>query len=88
MAIDYSYLPEHMQEGVRGYIERGWLPGSFLNAVLCNNLTTAAANADEINKHALFQWAQFLIQELPMEAYGSQEIVNAYVRKKRSKSDA
>lgn len=83
MTINYSLIPEHMREGVRGYLEEGWYPGSFLNAVLCNDLKEAAATADEINKHYLFQWAQFLYNEIPMNAQGSQEIVNTYIMRKR-----
>jgi hypothetical protein len=32
--IDYSTLPEHMQESMRRYIEKGIQPGSFLAAIL------------------------------------------------------
>ena len=77
--MDLSTIPEHMREGVRGYIEHGGKPGSFLNAILCNNLVCAARFADDINKRFLFQWALLLYNDIPRPAWGDQETVNKWI---------
>ena len=83
--VSYAQLPLHMREGIRGYYENGCPPGRFLNAILCNDLVGAASNADEINKYALFTWAWFLYNELPRDAWGSQENVDTWIASKREK---
>ena len=50
-----SLVPAHMVDGLVLYVEDGIPPGSFLLAVLENNLAGAAALADEINKLCLKQ---------------------------------
>ena len=77
--IDYSMLPEHMQDGARLYIENRIPPGSFMTAVLENNLVEAAARADSINKHALLDWAQWLYSECPSIAWGSPAAVDRWL---------
>jgi hypothetical protein len=69
--VNYSKCPsKHMEESVRLYVEHGILPGSFLQAVLANNLIHAAGRADSINAELLREWAFFLL-ELPDECWGS-----------------
>lgn len=72
-------LPSHMQEGAIGYVLLGWHPGSFLSAVLRNDLIDAATNADEQNKYALYAWAVFVYNAVPMPARGSQEAITKWV---------
>ena len=79
--IDYSSLPEHMQEGMRLYIERGIVPGSFLTAVLENNLIEAFGMADHINQAHMKEWCAFVYNELPGNCHGSPEIVSAWMAK-------
>lgn len=71
--INYSALPGHMQHGARLYIERGIRPGSFLTAVICNDLFTTMEKADDINRHRLLDWCSFFYNEAPSDCYGSPE---------------
>lgn len=73
--IDYSGLPEHMRDGMRLYIERGVPPGSFLTAVLSNDLMGALGKADDTNLHALPAYGRFLYNEAPSPCFGSPEHV-------------
>ena len=41
------------------YIERGIATGSFLQAVLCNDLKMSFANADHINQYRMFDIVNF-----------------------------
>ena len=77
--IDYSYLPGHMQSAARLYVERGVQPGSFLRAVLANNLVEAFQCADEDNRAAMFYWAKFMHMELPSGSWGSEDKVSAWI---------
>ena len=77
--FNYEILPEHMQDGMRLYIERGIEGGGFLTAVLCNDLMGALGKADSINRHALFDYGNFLYNEAPASCYGSPEKVAAWV---------
>lgn len=53
-------LPEHMVSVARDWVEKGWLPGDFLEAVLKNNLMDAFARADAENTSSMLLWAQWL----------------------------
>lgn len=73
-----SRLPVHMQASVRGYVARGQPPGSFLSAVLENHFFQAICRADIFNLGSLRDWAS-LLAELPRDAWGSPEVVRAWV---------
>lgn len=81
---DYSRLPPHMQDTARRYIERGIPGGSFFMAVVENNLVSAFQKADEANTAAMQAWASWLYNEVPRNAWGSPEIVSAWVRRFQS----
>lgn len=78
--INYELLPEHMREGMRRYIEHGILPGSFLRAVLTNDLMEACGQADDINLARLADYARFLYNYAPRGAYGSKENVAEWIK--------
>ena len=78
MNVDYSRLPEHMQDGARGYVEHGWEPGGFLYAVLCNNLVDAFGKADGYNFDRMHVWAGWLFNEAPSDCWGSPAKVAAW----------
>ena len=57
---NYSKLPKHIQGGVKRYIERGVLPGDFLQAVICNDLKESFGRADDINISKMFNIVNFI----------------------------
>ena len=70
--MNYDMLPEHMQGGARRYIEHGIRPGSFLCAVLENNLTGAFGHADSTNRPLIATvYVEWLHWEIPAPAWGS-----------------
>jgi len=77
--VDYSTLPEHMQQGARDYVERGYKPGSFLRAVLSNDLVEAFGHADLTNLDHMRAWALWLFNEAPSMCWGSPERVAAWI---------
>lgn len=70
--INYRWLPEHMREGMKRYIEHGIAPGSFLTAILCNDFMAAASRADQHNLQALGDYAMFLYNEAPAGCHSSE----------------
>ena len=73
-------LPEHMRTSVERYVEHGIQPGSFLEAVLENNLVHAFRNADDINILVMDDWAMWLRKYAPLGCWGSPEHVEKWIR--------
>ena len=71
--LSYEKLPELLQAGVRRYIEKGILPGSFLRAVISNNLKESFAQADDENETRLKEIVGWFYWECPGPAWGSPE---------------
>jgi hypothetical protein len=80
MQVDYSRLPFHMQDGARLYVERGIPGGSFMDAVLSNNLVRAYAKADATNTAAMRDWAMWLYNDAPSGCHGSPEKVADWIK--------
>ncbi len=83
--LEASDLPESNAESLAIYLHHGVIPGSFMRALIENNLVHAAMCADHRNKHYLFEWASFLYNHMPSDAWGSAEKVLAYAKGKQSK---
>jgi hypothetical protein len=81
------FIPEHMVEGLDLYINRGIEPGSFLMAVLCNDLMEACARADHVNIHALPAYCGYLYNEAPPQCFGSYAKVAAWIEAKRAERE-
>jgi hypothetical protein len=76
---DWSLIPDYMIGGLRSYIEYGIEPGSFLSAVLCNDLRGACECADHVNRHRLFEYVQFLYSYAPSACWGSPKRYEAWM---------
>ncbi len=72
-------LPSYMIDGLMLYYTNGISPGSFLYAVLCNDLKGAFGAADETNRAHMFEWASFMYNHMPAQAQGSPEKVKAWM---------
>lgn len=71
-------LPEHLREGVRNWIEQGITPGSFLRAVIRNDLQAACLRADEISYAQMRQLIRWLVQFAPSGSYGSDKVFSQW----------
>ena len=63
-------IPLHMHNGLGAYIVHGQAPGTFLSAVIENDLKTACLHADDQNKHCLFHYANFFYNCAPGACWG------------------
>lgn len=72
-------VPPHMWDAVEGYYLHGFAPGSFLAAVLSNDLMEALGRADDVNAIAIRDWCRFLYNYTPSGSYGSPERYRAWL---------
>jgi len=73
------WVPPHIMRGMDRYVLMRVQPGSFLTAVLENDMKGAVLNADEqalTNLHAV---VIFVVNVLPADIQGSQDKVNAWL---------
>jgi hypothetical protein len=83
MNIDDSYktrgniTPELRESFVR-YIEHGIPTGSFLEAVLCNDLREACCRADMQNRFVLYDIIMYLHNYAPGVCWGDRKAVAAW----------
>lgn len=73
------YLPEHMRDAMKMYLEHRIEPGSFLLAVLTNDLKGAVGRADHINLKHLTNIVSYCYNEIPSQAWGSPAKVEAWL---------
>ena len=78
---DWSAIPGHCRDGLLLYLEKGVPVGSFLEAVLSNDLREACARADDINRRSLFDYVQFLYRYAPIPAWGSAEAYRKWIER-------
>ena len=71
-------LPSYMKSGVELWVLNGIPAGSFLMAVMENNLMGAFSQADDNNTAMMRDWACLLYNYLPGGCHGSREKVKAW----------
>ena len=77
-ALPGSRVPMHLRKGLVRYFSDGILPGSFLQAVLVNDLMGAVMRADPYSLASVGHIAAFLVEHGPAGAWGSREAVLAW----------
>ncbi len=60
-------------------------PGSFLAAVVCNNLSDACKYADPSNRRKLFEYIEWLYNNAPATCWGSNEKMEAWIKQGEEK---
>lgn len=78
--LNYETYPnQNMIGGLKRYIENRIPPGSFLLAVLSNDLREACGRADDNNRRLIFETVAWLYNEFPCNAWGSKEAVHDWL---------
>jgi len=72
-------VPDTLHDGLVEYCAARRPVGSFLTAVLANDLTDAVCRADERNFRRLKDLCRFLFNYCPAPAWGSREKVAAWL---------
>jgi len=81
MSVFPERFPKHLRAGMEAYVLWGQLPGSFLVAVLENNLYQAFALADPDSKVGLEAVVRWCHMNLPSAAWGNEELVLEWVKR-------
>lgn len=72
-------IPEACADGLALYIAAKIAPGSFVTAVLENDLREACGRADSQNRHLLFNYMSFLYNDAPSNCWGSRQKVSEWL---------
>ena len=76
MNYNWGSIPERMRAPLLRWFYHGIIPGGFLAAVLRNDLHRACINADDENRHLLWDYVIFLHNEAPAGCWGSPKHVD------------
>ena len=74
----HQMIPHYMHEALINYLERGAIPGDFLQAVISHNFCVAVTRADGVNEASLRQYAIFLLNFVPDDCHGSRKKMIAW----------
>lgn len=73
-------LPVRFYETLRHYLGARRQPGSFMTAVLSNDLVEAVGHGDDVALSNLKRLVQFIYCHVPGKAWGSKTKVEAWLR--------
>lgn len=79
--LNNGRVPEHTHEALMNYFNNCWEPGSFLMAVLRNDLMTASFKADTVNRPMLAEIAAWVYHNAPNGSWGSEEAIRGWLEK-------
>lgn len=82
-----TFVPQHDRESIKLYIQHGLLPGSFLQAVISNDLREAIGQADHINIGYLPTIVAWFYQCAPAMCWGSRQKMQAWLRSNHSNKE-
>ena len=71
------------REGLELYVRDGIIPGHFLQALICNNLTMAVLRADSWNLGNIPAYVNFLYNDCPAPCWGSEEKMYGWSQSRR-----
>lgn len=77
------YIPNRMMEGINRYVNEGIKPGSFLTAIIRNDLTEAVDQADDNNLSNIPAFVSYFYNETPSTCWGSFDKMNGWMQAKR-----
>ncbi len=76
IAVWLATVPVHLHRGLVAYILLGVRPGSFLQAIIANDLQAAAFSADDTCKDYLIELCKFRINIMPDKCHGDYEALD------------
>ena len=72
-------IPKRTRDNIDRYVKEHHPPGSFLIAVLSNDLVESIGWADEGNREALFEIVGYCYNMIPSECWGSRKAVRRWL---------
>lgn len=80
LADEYYPIREDWYGALERYLNHGIMPGSFMTAVLENNLVEAFGRADIHNSSNLKNIVGYIYNHLPSNSWGSPSKVTDYIK--------
>lgn len=80
--VSQDPIPDHILPGISRYLTRGVEPGSFVTAMLTNDLRGVMQCADDQNMRALPAIWNFLYNNIPSSAWGSPDNLHKWMQAK------
>ena len=74
----WEKIPARLRPGLARYLTNGVIPGSFLTAVLCNDLAAAVRHCDDPTLSSLKAVLDWMGSCAPSSCHGSTELVSSY----------
>lgn len=75
----YREIPQRMRDAMVRYVVDHVQPGSFLTAVICNDLSGAVLQADSENLPLLKTYVQWFYNVPPAACKGSRDAMNKWL---------
>lgn len=79
--MKYEQLPYGLVDSIQAYVETGRPVGSFLEAVISNDLSESFGRADHNNRHRMFDIVSFIYNEMPAPCWGSKKKYEMWIKK-------
>lgn len=79
----YTRIRPDVIDSLKRYVDQRIPPGSFLQAVLENDLMMAFGRADEDNSSNLFHICSYVYSQLPSRCHGSPETVKQWLSERK-----
>lgn len=76
---DLRQIPEHMRDGFRAYFLTGARPTGLVAAIVNGSLFDAYARADRDTRDLIPAIIQFVIEAMPIGAYGNAHNVGVWI---------
>lgn len=74
-------MKETTRESIELYVDSGIRPGSFLQAVICNDLLKAVSTADKENLIDLKEITMYVAFQCPAACSGSKKKMDDWIKK-------
>jgi hypothetical protein len=81
------HIPDRMMPSIHNYIQYGVEPGSFLSAIIRNDLTYAVLSADEENMDNIPAFVSYFHEKAPAICWGNAEIMDIWIESHRKKRE-
>lgn len=78
MDESFFFVPPHIRDGIKLWVEKGIRPGSFCYSVVCNDLQGAIGRVDHINREHLSSIVAWFYNYAPSGCWGSVENAQAW----------
>ena len=85
--MSVAKIPNLIKNNIDNYVQHGYPPGGFCEAVLRNDLTEAVQRADLACRRALPDIVEYVKLTVPAEAKGSEDAIigwAAVIRKRKT----